>query len=47
MAIAALYDLQAHQYDAVSVFMNSQIYEIIYIECPNGFKERNIYLLLL
>jgi hypothetical protein len=46
-AITAAYDLEACQYDAVSVFTNSHIDEIIYIECPDSFRELSICLLLL
>jgi hypothetical protein len=46
MAITAAYDLEARQYDAVSAFTNSQLDEIIYIQCPDGFKECNTCLLL-
>ena len=44
MVIAAPYDLEAYQYDTVSAFMNSSLNELIYIECPDGFKEKNICL---
>jgi Reverse transcriptase (RNA-dependent DNA polymerase) len=47
MAITAAYDLEARQYDAVSTFTNSELHDIIYIECPDGFKEHNTCLLLL
>jgi hypothetical protein len=47
MAIAAAYNLEAFQLDAVNAFTNSDMKETIYIECLDGFKERDICLLLL
>ena len=45
--ITAAFDLEARQYDVVSAFTNSLLDEIVYIECPDGFKEWGICLLLL
>ena len=47
MALTAVYDLEARQFDAVSAFTNSELDEIIYIECPEGFKDYGRCLLLL
>ena len=47
IAIAAAYDLKTYQFDTVNAFMNSNINEMIYIENPDGFKEKNVCLLLL
>jgi hypothetical protein len=47
MAIAAYFDLEIAQYDAVNAFTNSYIDELVYIEYPEGFKELNHYLKLL
>src|SRR5438876_2823809 len=41
IAITAAYDLEAQQYDAISAFMNSTLHDVVYIECPDGFKEQN------
>ena len=47
MALTAVYDLEAHQFDAISAFTNSNLDEIIYIEFPDGFEDRGKCLLLL
>ena len=46
MAIVIVYDLEAHQYNVVSAFTNSQLDKTIYIECSDSFKQKNTYLLL-
>jgi hypothetical protein len=38
MAISAAFDLEIWQYDAVSAFINSEIDEELYSECPDGFS---------
>ena len=46
MAIAAAFDLETMQLDAVNAFLNSKLDEIIYLECPPGFKkEGKVWLL--
>lgn len=47
MALTAVYDLEAYQFDAVSAFTNSDLDEIIYIEFPDRFKDYGKCLLLL
>ncbi len=37
MAIMAVFDLEAHQYDAVNVFTNSLLDEVVYCSCPEGY----------
>lgn len=39
MAIAAKFDLEARQLDAVNAFTNSTLDESIYVQFPDGFKE--------
>lgn len=38
MAIAAYFDLDAYQLDAVNAFLNSPIDEEVYVQYPDGFK---------
>jgi hypothetical protein len=38
MAISAAFDLEIWQYDAISAFINSEIDEELYSECPDGFS---------
>jgi hypothetical protein len=47
MAITAAYDLEAYHFDAVSAFTNSKLDKTVYIECPDGFREKDICFLLL
>ena len=47
MAIAAAYDLETMQFDAVNVFTNSDLDKTVYIEFPDRFGITSIYLLLL
>ena len=46
MAVAAAFDLEAHQLDAVNAFTNSQLDDTIYCEHPDGFKKQGSCLLL-
>lgn len=46
MAIAAAFDLELWQADAVSAFTNSDMDETVYIEYPEGFKKQGYCLLL-
>jgi hypothetical protein len=39
MALAATYDLDVEQLDAINAFINSPINELIYIELPDGYKK--------
>jgi hypothetical protein len=47
MAIAAAYDLEAKQLDAVNAFVNSVLDEEIYCECPPGYEHLGPCLLVL
>ena len=38
MALAARWDLQIHQLDAVNAFPNSELDEEVYVELPDGYK---------
>lgn len=40
MAISAIFDLDAFQYDAINAFVNSTLDEEVYIELPDGFKDK-------
>jgi hypothetical protein len=46
MAIAAAFDLEAHQLDAVNAFTNSRLDETVHCEYPEGFKQSGRCLLL-
>jgi hypothetical protein len=45
MALVAHYDLQLHQMDVKTVFLNGDLYENVYMAQPKGFvlKERKIW----
>src|SRR5438874_640657 len=47
MVISTAFDLEAHQYNAVSTFTNSVLDEIIYCDCPEGFEHTGLCILLL
>ena len=47
MVISTAFDLEAHQYNAVSTFTNSVLDEIIYCDCPEGFEHAGLCILLL
>jgi hypothetical protein len=47
MAIAAQFDLEMYQLDAVNAFTNSELDEVIYIQYPDGFKQPGFCLHLL
>ena len=38
MALAARWDLEIRQLDAVNAFPNSELEEEVYVELPDGFK---------
>ncbi|RMZ79296.1 hypothetical protein DV736_g6685, partial [Chaetothyriales sp. CBS 134916] len=42
MALAARWDLEIKQLDTVNAFPNSELDEEVYIELPDGFKQRGI-----
>lgn len=39
MAIAAAFDLEIHQFDAVNAFINSKLDEEVFCESPEGFRQ--------
>ena len=47
MAIAAAFDLEIHQFDAVNAFINSSLNEEIYCYAPEGFEQGENHWLLL
>ena len=47
MAIMIVFNLEAHQFDTVSVFTNSKLDEIVYCKYPKGFHQSGKYLFLL
>ena len=47
MAIAAAFDLEVHQWDAVNAFINSNQEETVYCDNPEGFDRPGMCLLLL
>ena len=47
IAITAAFGLYAIQLDAVNAFTNSKVDKIVYCQCPKGFKQDGLCLLLL
>ena len=47
MAIITIFNLDCWQGDTVNAFINSKINEVIYIKCPDGFRIKGKYILLL
>ena len=47
MAIVAIFDLNAEQWDVTNAFVQGQLDEVVYTELPDGFKEAGLCLLLL
>ena len=47
MAIAAAFDLEVHQWDAINAFINSDQEETVYCDNPEGFDLPGRCLLLL
>ena len=47
MAIIAAFGLHAIQLDAVNAFTNSKVDETVYCQCPEGFEQAELCLLLL
>ena len=47
IAIASIYNLEIHQMDVKTAFLNSELEEEIYMEQPEGFsvpgKEKKVY----
>lgn len=46
MAIAAVFNLEICQYDAVNVFINSTVDKDVFCECPDGFKQPGLVIQL-
>jgi len=47
MAIAAAFNLEIQQYDAVNAFTNAKLSKLIYCYCPEGFNQDGYILELL
>jgi hypothetical protein len=47
MALAAAFNLELRQYDATNAFINALLDEEIYVQCPEGYTDRDHVLLLL
>jgi hypothetical protein len=47
MAIMAAFNLEAHQYDIVNAFNNSELDETVHCACPEGYTKEGSCLLLL
>jgi hypothetical protein len=47
MAIAAAFNLELRQYDATNAFINALLDHEIYVQCPEGYADRDYVLLLL
>src|SRR5918999_4112090 len=47
MAIAAAFDLEILQFNAINAFTNSELDETTYCQCPEGFERQGQCLLLL
>ena len=47
MAIAAAFDLEIRQYNAVNAFINAKLSKLIYCYCPEGFNQNGYILKLL
>jgi len=47
MAIVAIFDLNAEQWDVTNAFVQGQLDEVVYTELLDGFKEAGLCLLLL
>jgi hypothetical protein len=39
MAIAAAFNLEIRQYDAVNAFINAKLSKLVYYYCPEGFNQ--------
>jgi hypothetical protein len=46
MALAAAFNLELRQYDATNAFINTLLDEEIYVQCPEGYTDRDHVLLL-
>ena len=47
MAIAAAFDLEIRQYNAVNTFTNAKLSKLVYCYCPEGFSQEGHVLELL
>lgn len=41
VAVAAIHGWEVHQMDAVTAFLNSDLFDEIYVDQPEGFKDEN------
>jgi hypothetical protein len=46
VALAAYFDLDMWQFDAVNAFTNASLDEEVYVRCPEGYKTKDTYLKL-
>ena len=46
MSIAAYFGLEAEQWDIKNAFVNAEMDEEVFVECPDGYKQQNKVLLL-
>ena len=46
LAIAAKFDLELHQYDAVNAFVHAKLDEVVYMRMPPGYQEKGMVLIL-
>ena len=47
MALAAVFDLETHQYDVQNAFPRCDLDEVVYCECPDGYSKPGMSSLLL
>lgn len=46
MALAAIFDLDIEQMDAITAFINALLDEVVYVQCPEGFEQPGMAFLL-
>jgi hypothetical protein len=47
IAIAAFFNLDIYQWDAVNAFINALLDELVFVRYPEGFDQEGMYLLLI
>ena len=47
MALAAVFDLETHQYDVQNAFPHCDLDEVVYCECPDGYSKPGMSIHLL